>query len=124
MLLLIVDSNYSIVFLIIAGWAPLIRKTSEELLSTMISNIVMSEKWPLFPKGSRHRLLILVAKRRLTSGIKQSYEWAQFQRQLRRLAGIADSRIIESDDLIPKAERHRSNNPSDDEAHKETAQED
>src|SRR5438477_7930361 len=29
----------------------IIRKTSEELLSTMISNIVMSEKWPLFPKG-------------------------------------------------------------------------
>jgi len=99
-----------------------IRKAGEELLSTMISDIVMSDKWPLFPERGRRHLLITVAKRRLKSGIKQSDDWVQFQRELSRLAGIAKSKIIESEDVIPKAERHRPNNPSDDEAPKETAQ--
>src|SRR5216684_5693722 len=65
-----------------------IRKAGEELLSTMISDIVMSDKWPLFPERGRRHLLITVAKRRLKSGIKQSDDWVQFQRELSRLANV------------------------------------
>jgi hypothetical protein len=93
-----------------------IRKAAEELLSTMTSDIVMSDKWPLFPEGGRRRLLITVAKRRLKSGIKQSDAWAQFQRELSRLVDVKGSEIVESSDVLPKAGRHRPGDPPDEEA--------
>ncbi len=93
-----------------------IRKAGEELLSTMISDIVMSDKWPLFPERGRRHLLITVAKRRLKSGIKQSDDWVQFQRELSRLANVKRSKIVESSDVISKAGGNRLHNAPDEEA--------
>ena len=99
-----------------------IRKAGEELLSTMISDIVMSDKWPLFPEGGRRHLLITVAKRRLMSGIKQSDNWAQFQGELSRLADVKRSKIVESSDVMPRAGGNRPDNPPDEKAPSETPQ--